>query len=40
MKQIMQAGDSLDELGNTQSILDFEHRTVSMEVNPCMEVKL
>ena len=33
-------GDRLDSVGNTQSIIVFSHITVSMEVNPWMEVTL
>ena len=35
---MMQTGDILDAVGNTHSILSFAQTTVSMEVNPSMEV--
>ena len=40
MKQMMLTGAHLDEVVNTHIIIFFAHTTVSMEVNPRMEVSL
>ena len=39
-KRMMRTGACLDTVGNTHIILVFSHMTVSMEVNPWMEVTL
>ena len=40
MRQMMWTGDSLDAVGNNHIIIVFAQTTVSMEVNPRMEVTL